>query len=128
MIGDSAVTEYNADGLIVATPTGSTAYSLSAGGPILSPDSGVFVVNPICPHVLTNRALIVSDDSPILITPAESRSSIYLTLDDQTAQPIHATDTIKITKASHRLPLAMLPGMSFFEVLRQKLKWSGAAV
>lgn len=128
VIGDSAVTEYNADGLIVATPTGSTAYSLSAGGPILSPDSGVFVVNPICPHVLTNRALIVSDDSPILITPAESRSSIYLTLDGQIAQAIHATDSFRITKASHRLPLAMLPGMSFFEVLRQKLKWSGAAV
>ncbi len=127
-IADSAVTEYNADGLIVATPTGSTAYSLSAGGPILSPDSGVFVVNPICPHVLTNRALIVSDNSPILITPAESRAAIYLTLDGQTAQPILASDTIRITKAPHRLPLAMLPGMSFFEVLRQKLKWSGAAV
>ena len=127
-IGGSAVTEYNADGLIVATPTGSTAYSLSAGGPILAPDSGVFVVNPICPHVLTNRAVIVNDNSPILISPADSRTSIYLTLDGQTAQPIIASDVIRITKSANRLPLAMLPGMSFFEVLRQKLKWSGAAV
>ena len=127
-IGGAAVTEYNADGLIVATPTGSTAYSLSAGGPILAPDSGVFVVNPICPHVLTNRAVIVNDNSPILISPAESRASIYLTLDGQTAQPVLASDIIRITKAPNRLPLAMLPGMSFFEVLRQKLKWSGAAV
>jgi NAD+ kinase len=127
-IGGSAVTEYNADGLIIATPTGSTAYSLSAGGPILAPDSGVFVVNPICPHVLTNRAVIVSDASPIVITPAESRSSIYLTLDGQTAQPVLQGDTIRITKAAHRLSLAMLREASFFEVLRQKLKWSGAAV
>ncbi len=127
-IGGAEVSEYNADGLIIATPTGSTAYSLSAGGPILAPDSGVFVVNPICPHVLTNRAVIVNDNSPILISPAESRASIYLTLDGQTSQPVLATDMIRITKAHHRLPLAMLPGISFFEVLRQKLKWSGAAV
>jgi NAD+ kinase len=127
-IGGDEVTEYNADGLIVATPTGSTAYSLSAGGPILAPDSGVFVVNPICPHVLTNRAVIVNDNSPIVISPAESRSSIYLTLDGQTSQPVLQTDLIRITKARRRLHLAMLPGMSFFGVLRQKLKWSGAAV
>ncbi len=127
-IGGSAVSEYNADGLIVATPTGSTAYSLSAGGPILAPDSGVFVVNPICPHVLTNRAVIVSDNSPIQISPSESRSSIFLTLDGQTSQAVLSEDVIRITKAAQRLPLAMLPGMSFFEVLRQKLKWSGAAV
>ena len=127
-IGGSAVSEYNADGLIVATPTGSTAYSLSAGGPILAPDSGVFVLNPICPHVLTNRAVIVNDNSPILISPSESRSSIFLTLDGQNAQHVLSGDVISITKAPQRLPLAMLPGMPFFEVLRQKLKWSGAAV
>ena len=127
-IGGSDVSEYNADGLIIATPTGSTAYSLSAGGPILAPDSGVFVVNPICPHVLTNRAVIVNDNSPILITPTESRTSIHLTLDGQTAQPVLASDIIRITKAHNRLPLSMLPGMSFFEVLRQKLKWSGTSV
>jgi NAD+ kinase len=127
-IGDSPLTEYNADGLIVATPTGSTAYSLSAGGPILTPESGVFVVNPICPHVLTNRAVITSDVSPIEIRPADQRSSIYLTLDGQVVHQVEPGDMLRITKARQTLPLAMLPEMSFFQVLRQKLKWSGAAV
>jgi NAD+ kinase len=127
-VGDTMLTEYYADGLIVATPTGSTAYSLSAGGPILDPNSGVFVVNPICPHVLTNRAVIVSDDTPISITPADASPDIFLTLDGRAAHRIESGDTIRITKAPQRLPLAMLPGVSFFDVLRQKLKWSGAAV
>lgn len=127
-IGPDSLTEYNADGLIVATPTGSTAYSLSAGGPILTPDSDVFVLNPICPHVLTNRAVIVSDHSTIEITPADLESSIYLTLDGQTAQHIQPGESIRISKAPPRLPLASLEGVSYFEVLRQKLKWSGTAV
>jgi NAD+ kinase len=127
-IGDTLLTEYNADGLIVATPTGSTAYSLSAGGPVIEPGGGVFVVNPICPHVLTNRAVIVSQDTPITITPADSSSDIFLTLDGRASHRIEPGDTIRITRAPQRLPLAMLPGVSFFDVLRQKLKWSGAAV
>ena len=127
-IGGDPVTEYNADGLIVATPTGSTAYSMSAGGPILAPDSGVFVVNPICPHVLTNRAVITSDAIPIEIIPADQRSSIFLTLDGQVVHELEPGDVLKITKSDRTLSLAMLPGMSFFDVLRQKLKWSGAVV
>ena len=127
-VGDTVLTEYYADGLIVATPTGSTAYSLSAGGPVLDPDSGGFVVNPICPHVLTNRAVIVSDDTPITITPADASPDIFLTLDGRARHRIESGDTIRITKAAQSLPLAMLPGVSFFDVLRQKLKWSGAAV
>lgn len=127
-IGENALTEYNADGLIIATPTGSTAYSLSAGGPILAPDSGVFVVNPICPHVLTNRAVIVSDDSVIEITPAADQPGIFLTLDGQNAQHIGEGEIIRISKAPKRLPLASLAGVSYFDVLRQKLKWSGTAV
>jgi NAD+ kinase len=127
-IDGAAVTEYNADGLIVATPTGSTAYSLSAGGPILSPESGVFVVNPICPHVLTNRALIISDGSAIEILPAPDQAGIYLTLDGQNLQQVGPSEVIRIAKAPYRLSLATLPGVSYFDVLRQKLKWSGAAV
>lgn len=127
-IGDHPLTEYNADGLIVATPTGSTAYSLSAGGPILAPDSGVFLVNPICPHVLTNRPVITSDRSTIEIIPADQRSSVFLTLDGQVVHELEPGDTLRITKSPRTVPLAMLPGMSFFDVLRQKLKWSGAAV
>ena len=127
-IGDTVLTEYNADGLIIATPTGSTAYSLAAGGPILEPDSGVFVVNPICPHVLTNRAVIVNDGTPITITPADESPDVLLTLDGRATHRLENGDTIRITRAPQRLPLAMLPGVSFFDVLRQKLKWSGTAV
>ncbi len=127
-IGETVLTEYNADGLIIATPTGSTAYSLAAGGPILDPDSGVFVVNPICPHVLTNRAVIVNDGTPITITPADESPDVLLTLDGRATHRLEHGDTIRITRAEQRLPLAMLPGVSFFDVLRQKLKWSGTAV
>jgi NAD+ kinase len=126
-IGSNPLTEYNADGLIVSTPTGSTAYSLSAGGPIVAPDSGVFVVNPICPHVLTNRAVIVSDDNPIEISPVRSGGT-FLTIDGQSAQQVEEDEIIRITKAPFRLQLASLPGVSYFDVLRQKLKWSGTAV
>jgi len=126
-IGQNQLTEYNADGLIVSTPTGSTAYSLSAGGPIVAPDSGIFIVNPICPHVLTNRAVVVSDDSPIEIRPVRSGGT-YLTIDGQNAQQVQDDEIIRITKAPFRLQLASLPGVSYFDVLRQKLKWSGTAV
>jgi NAD+ kinase len=128
VVDGSTLSEYNADGLIVATPTGSTAYSLSAGGPVLTPDSGVFVVTPICPHVLTMRPVMVSDASRIDIAPSPGQPEVFLTLDGQNSVRILAGDQIRITKAPQRLPLAMLPGMSFFEVLRQKLKWSGTAV
>lgn len=127
-VDDATLSEYNADGLIVATPTGSTAYSLSAGGPVLTPDSGVFVVTPICPHVLTMRPVMVSDASRIEIEPSPGQPEVFLTLDGQNSVRIITGDRIRITKAPQRLPLAMLPGMSFFEVLRQKLKWSGTAI
>ena len=128
LVDGSRLSEYNADGLIVATPTGSTAYSLSAGGPVLAPDSGVFVVTPICPHVLTMRPVMVSDNSHIEIVPSPGQADVFLTLDGQTSVRILHDDRIHITRAQKRLSLAMLPGMSFFEVLRQKLKWSGTAV
>ena len=128
VVDDETLSEYNADGLIVSTPTGSTAYSLSAGGPVLTPDSGVFVVTPICPHVLTMRSVMVSDESRVEIAPSREQPGIFLSLDGCPSVPIQADDRIRITRASRRLPLAMLPGMSFFDVLRQKLKWSGAAV
>ena len=128
IVDDETLSEYNADGLIVSTPTGSTAYSLSAGGPVLTPDSGVFVVTPICPHVLTMRSVMVSDQSRVEIAPSREQPGIFLSLDGRRSVPIRAEDRIRITRASRCLPLAMLPGVSFFEVLRQKLKWSGTAV
>lgn len=127
-IDRSVLTEYNADGLIVATPTGSTAYSLSAGGPISMPDSGVFVITPICPHVLTNRAVIVSDRSEIEVSTGHDHHEVFLAVDGQELLAVQPGDIIRIRKSSRTLPLAMLPGMSFSEVLRQKLKWSGSAV
>jgi len=127
-VNGETLTEFNADGLIVATPTGSTAYSLSAGGPILDPESGVFVITPICPHVLTNRSIIVADDSIIDIQASDPDYPVFLTLDGR--RPIHVEreSTVTIRKAKRTLPLASLPEASFFSVVRQKLKWSGSNV
>lgn len=127
-IDGAALTEYSADGLVISTPTGSTAYSLAAGGPILTPDCGVFAVTPICPHVLTNRSLIFSDTSTIAVSPREEQGEIYVTVDGQDSISISMGDMVHIRKARQCLPLAVLPGVSFFEVLRQKLKWSGTAL
>lgn len=127
-IDGAALTEYNADGLVISTPTGSTAYSLAAGGPILTPDSGVFAVTPICPHVLTNRSLIFGDQSTIAVTPCPGQGEIYVTVDGQQPIQLAEGDTVHIRKAPQCVALAVLPGVSFFEVLRQKLKWGGAAI
>jgi NAD+ kinase len=127
-IDGASLTDYNADGLIIATPTGSTAYSLSAGGPVLVPDSGVFVITPICPHVLTNRSVIVADGAKIEIAPLPGHGGVFLMLDGRDSVRVETDDQICITKAAHQLSIAMPPGRSFFDVLRQKLKWSGAVV
>jgi NAD+ kinase len=127
-INGRPLTEYNADGLIIATPTGSTAYSLSAGGAILSPETDVFVITPICPHVLANRSLIIADSSIVETVPSLDGRDAILTVDGQEMMGIRAGDVIRVGKAAHSLPLAMPPGVTFFEVLRQKLKWSGSAV
>jgi NAD+ kinase len=125
-VNGETLTEFNADGLIVATPTGSTAYSLSAGGPILDPESGVFVITPICPHVLTNRSIIVAEGSTIEIEASDPDYPVFLTLDGR--KPIHVErgSVVTIRKAKRTLPLASLPDASFFSVVRQKLKWSGS--
>ena len=125
-VNGEPLTEFNADGLIVATPTGSTAYSLSAGGPILDPESGVFVITPICPHVLTNRSIIVAEGSTIEIEASDPDYPVFLTLDGR--KPIHVErgSVVTIRKAKKTLPLASMPDVSFFSVVRQKLKWSGS--
>lgn len=127
-VNGEPLTEFNADGLIVATPTGSTAYSLSAGGPILAPDSGAFVITPICPHVLTNRSVIVDASAVIEVEVTEREFPVFLTVDGR--QPLHldAGSTVLIKKSQRVLPLASLPGVSFFGVVRQKLKWSGSNI
>ena len=127
-VNGEALTEFNADGLIIATPTGSTAYSLSAGGPILEPESGVFVITPICPHVLTNRSIIVSEKSVIEVEASEPDYPVYLTVDGRDPLRIAKDATVQIRKAKKTMQLAAMPDMSFFSVVRQKLKWSGSNV
>ncbi|HJX25469.1 MAG TPA: NAD(+)/NADH kinase, partial [Chthoniobacterales bacterium] len=125
-VNGEALTEFNADGLIIATPTGSTAYSLSAGGPIMTPDSGVFVITPICPHVLTNRSIIVGQDSLIEVEVTERDYPVFLTVDGRDPMRIEFGSVVTIQKAKRTLSLAVMPDVSFFNVVRQKLKWSGS--
>lgn len=127
-IDGASFTDYNADGLIISTPTGSTAYSLSAGGPILMPESGAWVVTPICPHVLTNRSTVVSDASLIEVRQLVLRHEVFISADGQPPIPMRVGDILRITKSSRVLPLIMLPERLFPEVLRQKLKWTGSNV
>jgi NAD+ kinase len=121
LVDDMFVCSYKADGLIVSTPTGSTAYSLSAGGPIIYPSVGAFCITPICPHTLTNRPVVVSSESVISII-CKSESS-FLTIDGQVGEPVDAGDRVECCLSEHSLHLVRPPNQMFFDVLRQKLKW-----
>lgn len=125
-VDDRHLTDYRADGLIVATPTGSTAYSLAAGGPIMHPAVEGILLTPICPFTLTNRPLIVPPGSRIKIQLAERSADIMLTFDGQVGLPIDESHTILIRKADRPVNLITLPERNFFDVLRTKLKWSGS--
>ena len=117
------VCNYKADGLIVSTPTGSTAYSLAAGGPIVYPVVSAFVITPICPHTLTNRPLVIPDTTQVEIRFAAEKSSVYFTLDGQVGVELASGDRVVITAATERLRLVRPPKKSYFSVLRDKLKW-----
>lgn len=125
-VNDRTLTDYRADGLIVATPTGSTAYSLAAGGPIMHPHVPGILITPICPFTLTNRPLIVPDSARIKIQLAEKSTDIMLTSDGQVGLPIDQEHTIIVRQANSPVQLIALPGRSFFDVLRAKLQWSGS--
>jgi NAD+ kinase len=120
------VCRYHADGLIVATPTGSTGYSLSAGGPIVHPAVESWVITPICPHTLSDRPLVVRDSSLVEITLSADTESVFLTLDGQTGIPMQADDRVRIKRAAEKLNLIQPPKKSYFEILRSKLKWGEA--
>jgi NAD+ kinase len=120
------VCRYRADGLIVATPTGSTAYSLSAGGPIVHPAVESFVITPICPHMLSDRPLVVRDSSCIEMRLSGNTQSVFLTLDGQRGIPLQPTDLVRATRAKELLKLIQPPKKSYFEILRNKLKWGEA--
>ena len=117
------VAAYKADGLIISTPTGSTAYSLSAGGPIIFPSVPALCITPICPHMLTNRPVIVPETSVIRVTSLGPDASVYLTIDGQVGTPINREDTLVCHSTQYTLHLIRPPRMKFFDVLRQKLKW-----
>lgn len=125
-IDGEVLNRYRADGLIVASPTGSTAYSLSAGGPLISPSAGVFVITPICPHTLSQRSLVVSDDVKIELSPEEpSDGPMLFTVDGRDCVEIDATERVRVQKAQQQLHLLRLEGRSFYAALRQKLNWRG---
>jgi NAD+ kinase len=117
------VGRYRADGLVVATPTGSTAYSLAAGGPIIDPDLDAFVITPICPHMLTNRPLVVPDSARIDLDFTAADEPVYMTLDGQIGFQLKPKDRVTITKSKSRVALVRPPSKTYFEVLRSKLKW-----
>jgi NAD+ kinase len=114
---------YKADGLIIATPTGSTAYSLSAGGPIIFPSVPAICLTPICPHMLTNRPVLVPETSVIRVTLQGPDESVFLTIDGQVGTPIRQGDTLVCHSTQYTLHLIRPPSQMFFDVLRQKLKW-----
>jgi NAD+ kinase len=120
------VCRYRADGLIVASPTGSTAYSLSAGGPIVHPSVEAFIITPICPHTLSDRPVVVGDISVIEVKLSAGTESVFLTLDGQKGIPLQATDRVRISRAQQLLKLIQTPNKSYFEILRNKLKWGEA--
>jgi NAD+ kinase len=122
-INGQFVSNYKADGLIVATPTGSTAYSLAAGGPILAPDVPAFVITPVASHALTNRPLVVQDTDVIEISMKSSREAAILAIDGQQGAPVVDGDIVQCRKSELRVKLLKLPERSFFDVLRMKLKW-----
>jgi NAD+ kinase len=127
-IDQTHLTQYNADGLIIATSTGSTAYSLSAGGPIVMPNSGVFLVTPICPHVLTNRSVIVSNKSTIRLLPSRGEQQLCVNIDGQEPMQLHESDVVIVRPANAKLPLLLPKDLTFADILGAKLRWSGSAI
>ena len=127
-IDETHLTEYNADGLVIATSTGSTAYSLSAGGPIVMPESAVFVVTPICPHVLTNRSVIVPHPSTIRLEQSRRAQRLAISIDGQ--EPIHllSGDVVSVRAGREKLPLLLPKNLTFADILGTKLRWSGTAI
>jgi NAD+ kinase len=125
LVDDSFVCIYKADGLIVTTPTGSTAYSLSAGGPIVFPSVAALTITPICPHMLTNRPVIVPDQSVIQISVLGDDQTTYLTIDGQVGELLRKGDLVVCRRSEHSISLVRPPNLLFFDVLREKLKWGG---
>jgi NAD+ kinase len=125
-VGGEFVARFNADGLIIASPTGSTAYNLSAGGPILHPAVDAIVLTPIAPHTLSNRPVVIPGAAAVSVTAVvhDANHEVFLTLDGQSGGPLHRDDTVQVVR--HAAPVRLIPSAShsYFTVLREKLKWA----
>ncbi len=117
------VTSYRSDGLIISTPTGSTAYNLSAGGPILNPLLPVVVLTPICPHTFSLRPIVIPDESTIEVTLETEREEVYLTLDGQEGTHLRYQDSVRLTRSPSRVHLVKISDRTFYHSLRGKLHW-----
>jgi NAD+ kinase len=126
-VGGRLIARFRADGLIISTPTGSTAYNLSAGGPILDPLLPVAVLTPICPHALSLRPIVVPDAGPIEVTLETPAEEVYVTLDGQEGAALGFRDTVRITRGPSKVRLAKVTRRSFYDSLRGKLRWGGLA-
>jgi len=117
------ISTYKSDGLIVSTPTGSTAYSLAAGGPVVAPSVGAFIVTPICGHTLTNRPIVLSDTTTIEVAVKSEAEPAYFTVDGQIGMEVHGEDRVRIRKSTKTVEIVQPSSKNYFQVLRQKLKW-----
>lgn len=122
------LTRYRGDGLIVCTPSGSTAYSLSAGGPIISPASEVFAITPICAHALSNRSVIISQRATVQVRLLSEKMETIVSADGRVEASLKGGDALSIRRSRRRVPLLVLPSSSYFDTVRRKLRWSGSAV
>jgi len=125
-IDGSYVTVFKADGLIINTPTGSTGYCLSAGGPIVHPTMSCIGITPICPHTLTNRPLIIPDDAVLEVALRSGTEDVFLTLDGQVGFQIRCNDIVMVKKSEHKMYFVMSPEDDYYQMLRTKLKWGQA--
>lgn len=127
-VGGRYLNTYRADGLIISTPTGSTAYSLSAGGPIVYPTVGSVIISPICPHTLTNRPIVIPDNVDIEVTLSTENEDALVTLDGQEGFSLKYMDTIIVKKSLNKTRLILSPKKDYYQILRQKLRWGDKPV
>ena len=127
-VNGELLTHYFCDGFIISSPTGSTAYSLAAGGAIVSPEAEVFTLTPICPHTLSNRSVIVSLSATLQVRAHSQRPDTILSADGELLGELHAGESVTIRRSRRTVRLVRLQGSTFFETLRQKLNWSGTSV
>lgn len=126
MVGDLPVTRVRADGLIIASPTGSTAYNLAAGGPIVHPDVDAMLLTPIAPHTLTNRPVVIAGSSEVHVRPImDPHDEVFVTFDGQSGFPLRPSDLVSVRRAAKPVRIVKSASRTYFDVLREKLKWGG---